>query len=694
MIKKILVFIGLLLTSWDMLLAQSKEVVVDMQNIHHLQLVGKQLYFCEDKTGEMTIQNIQKPENSAKFTLFNKDVFARPATKSVFWFKVNMQNHTHEDAWLEVGSTVAWYIDFYAPDNSGNYTNPIQTGALRPAAQKLYEVNLFWLPLNKAGQTATRTYYFRIQTKRVYELPIQVGTIRALYKNKTLNDYLVAAFVGIVIIMFLYNLFLYISVKDRTYLYYLGYLFCSIFSFTFLHNYPLVEYLEIGFLTKIWWHDNFTIWIAPFYIFMGLFCLDYLELKTKMPRFRHFILLQIVILSFIFPLCRFFDITFIDVRSLSQIVATLFLISCLIPSYYLLFKRDKKARFYALGWTFMVIATICFVLVINGVLPFNPFTRNAIIVGSVLEFWMFSLALADRMNIIKNEKEQLIKDQNAILEHKVVQRTAELSQTNEALNTSLETVAHQRDNILSSINYAKRIQQALLPAREIISEHLQDFLLYYQPKDIVSGDFYWFTHTGDFLFLAVADCTGHGVPGAFMTVVGEVLLDQIINKDNIYSPAEILTELDKRLLKNLQQKKEKLVEDGMDISLLRIDLQNQPWVWAGAKRSIWIFEQGKNELTIYKGDKYPIGSTQYKDKFFQEKEIEVQKGDIIYTFTDGYADQFGEEGKFTIRRFKELLTTNYQKPFEEQEVILDKTLHEWRKEQPQTDDVLVVGIQV
>jgi serine phosphatase RsbU (regulator of sigma subunit) len=330
----------------------------------------------------------------------------------------------------------------------------------------------------------------------------------------------------------------------------------------------------------------------------------------------------------------------------------------------------------------------------------------AVGVGIALEIILFSLGLGYRSNLTEKEKtqaqqqlivqleenERLIKEQNVVLEQKVTERTLELKQSNEELNSTLETVAKQRDDIIASINYARRIQTALLPAKATIQVHLPEYMLFYLPKDIVSGDFYWFSQIAGKTFLAIADCTGHGVPGAFMTVIGENLLDQIVNKDAIYSPAHILTELDTRLLKTLQQQgiNTETVNDGMDISLLQIDLPTRKIVWAGAKRPLWVFEAGKDLPTEYKGDKFPIGSGQFKDKIFTEKEIQLQKDDMVYAFTDGFADQFGAEGKLTVRRFRELF---HVQPFEEQERILAQKLQTWRGAETQTDDVLVIAIQ-
>jgi serine phosphatase RsbU (regulator of sigma subunit) len=255
----------------------------------------------------------------------------------------------------------------------------------------------------------------------------------------------------------------------------------------------------------------------------------------------------------------------------------------------------------------------------------------------------------------------------------------------------------KNEDVIASIKYAKRIQTVLLPKVEKLQSYFSALLLFYQPKDIVSGDFYWFAKNPNdpSILLAVADCTGHGVPGAFMTVIGENLLDQIINKDKITSPAQILENLDERLSQILQHQDiaNEAINDGMDISILHYDKECGLLVWAGAKRPLWIFEAGKNIPTEYKGNRFPVGSTQFKQKDFVETTIQLNSGDIIYAFTDGYADQFGTEGKFTIKKFRNLLQDIHLQDFNEQAKSLQKSLQTWKGQEEQTDDILVVGIR-
>lgn len=303
--------------------------------------------------------------------------------------------------------------------------------------------------------------------------------------------------------------------------------------------------------------------------------------------------------------------------------------------------------------------------------------------------------LKQNMEEIEVQRDDILKKSSSI-----AQQMEEITAQSEALKDANKEIGKQRDDMLSSIVYAKRIQNALLPPREIIEKLLPNFMLFYQPRDIISGDFYWISNTpglGSEVILAVADCTGHGVPGAFMTVIGENLLDQIVNKDKIFEPKHILEELDQRLLKTLikSSKNSEKIHDGMDIALLKIDIKAKVLTFAGARRPLWIFDKDKKGCQVYKGDKFPIGSnSQYEEKSFNQQKVNLMEGDSIYAFSDGYQDQFGSKGKLMVRRFQRTLQRICTQPPTEQEQILEQEFTAWQGQEKQTDDVLVVGVQI
>ena len=274
-----------------------------------------------------------------------------------------------------------------------------------------------------------------------------------------------------------------------------------------------------------------------------------------------------------------------------------------------------------------------------------------------------------------------IKKENKILEEKVAERTIELAQKN-------------RD-ITSSIQYAKRIQLAVLPPLELIFKHFPNSFILYKPKDIVSGDFYWFGAKNGKNIIAVVDCTGHGVPGAFMSMIGHNLLNQIVSEDGITSPAEILIALHQGIQAALRQGTNVVdTSDGMDVAICSIDIETNELQFAGALRPLIIINNTKFEKL--EADKFPIGGSQFgAEPHFTNKSANLTKGDTIYLASDGYADQFGgEKGKkFMVKRFYELLISIQNKTMKEQNEILVNAFNSWRGDIAQVDDILVVGIR-
>ncbi|HEU4718248.1 MAG TPA: two-component regulator propeller domain-containing protein [Bacteroidia bacterium] len=277
-----------------------------------------------------------------------------------------------------------------------------------------------------------------------------------------------------------------------------------------------------------------------------------------------------------------------------------------------------------------------------------------------------------------------IKKENRILEAKVAERTHELAQKNA--------------DITASIEYARRIQSAILPDLSYIYRHLPESFVLYKPKDIVSGDFYWFNYnekTGR-IMLAVADCTGHGVPGALMSIIGHNLLNEIVAEKGIDEPGQVLEKLNEGVRAALKQNlHEKDTTDGMDIALLSIDRAKNEIAFAGALRPLIFIRKGL--LSKIDSDRFPIGGSQdTRERKFNVHRLKVEKGDTLYMFSDGIADQFGgEKGKkFMMKRLLETLTSLQEHPVKEQAQVLDNVFETWKEGFEQVDDVLIVGIRI
>ncbi|MBL4655507.1 MAG: SpoIIE family protein phosphatase [Bacteroidia bacterium] len=336
-------------------------------------------------------------------------------------------------------------------------------------------------------------------------------------------------------------------------------------------------------------------------------------------------------------------------------------------------------------------------------------------------WWFYALCLTTLVISISTfikVRTKKLEEAKKILEEKVAERTKEVVAQKEEIekkNTSLEDanqeIAKQKDivdlknkDITDSIKYAEQIQEAILPNRDLLHNPSFSSFIYYKPKDIVSGDFYWFSQKNNILVVAAVDCTGHGVPGAFMSVVGNTLLNQIVNENKITKPSEILDNLHFGVRTALRQDEEGSgSRDGMDIALCTITFENNldqvknkvvSLQYAGANRPL--FHVSGDELNIIKGTKFAIGGLQMDEKHdYVNNDVQVKSGDSIFLTSDGYIDQFGGPygKKFMTRRFKDFLFDNREIPLDKQFSIFDKNFSEWKGDIEQLDDVLIIGMK-
>ena len=283
---------------------------------------------------------------------------------------------------------------------------------------------------------------------------------------------------------------------------------------------------------------------------------------------------------------------------------------------------------------------------------------------------------------------------------------------NAKLEAQKQIVEGKNIEITDSINYAKRIQKAVLQAEERDLKNFPNHFILFKPKDIVSGDFYWMLEKNDDIYITAADCTGHGVPGAFMSMLGIAFLNEITAQNESHSPAEILNQLRFKIIKELGQKGE-LGEsrDGMDMSMIKYNIKDRKIEWAGANNPLWMISSNKETIDYVdetieindseyhfceiKANKQPIGYSNNLEPFVNHK-LQLDNGDSIYLFSDGFADQFGgEKGKkFMKKRFKNLLIENEKLPMEEQRERLEFSFNNWKGDIEQLDDVCVIGIRV
>jgi serine phosphatase RsbU (regulator of sigma subunit) len=263
---------------------------------------------------------------------------------------------------------------------------------------------------------------------------------------------------------------------------------------------------------------------------------------------------------------------------------------------------------------------------------------------------------------------------------------------NKIITEQKEIVEEKNKEIMDSINYARRIQTAILPPNKIVKEYLPDSFILYKPKDIVAGDFYWMEKSGDKLLIAAADCTGHGVPGAIVSVICNNGLNRSVREHKLTDPGEILDQTRKIVISEFEKSEEE-VKDGMDIALC--SLENNILKYAGAHNPLWIIKKDSSEVTEIKANKQPIGKFEAARPFTTHS-IELEEGDTFYIFSDGYADQFGGDRgkKFKTNKFKELLVSIQSESVDRQKEIIDESFENWKGDLEQLDDVCVMCVRV
>jgi serine phosphatase RsbU (regulator of sigma subunit) len=292
-------------------------------------------------------------------------------------------------------------------------------------------------------------------------------------------------------------------------------------------------------------------------------------------------------------------------------------------------------------------------------------------------------------------KEQYITELSETNSHLITATWRERELKDELQKTKI-LVEKQNKNILDSINYAKRIQKAIIPRLENIREDLPHTDWMYKPKDVVSGDFPYYFKKDNLLYYAAIDCTGHGVPGAMMSLIGCLLLNDILSDKEVYSPAEVLSKLHARVVKTLNQdNSNNKAADGMDVAICCYNTATKKLEYSGAHRPLYLVRKGE-EIIQYKGGKYPVGGNQYKGKNnYPNHQVDLLPEDVVYFFSDGYPDQFGGENdlKFGPKRIRKLLEKNSDKSVNVNIQILSNSFDDWMEGKKQIDDVLLIGIK-
>jgi len=703
--RKVIIPILFLLT--QMIHAQKPMVLTDY--IYRESLSDYQVFFYHDPNCTFDIQGVYSPyysDNFRRFDFSNNELgldHIRPG--DCLWFRFIFDNRAPESVsfHLQPGlfSTVGQFR-LYQRFPNGVITQRISGYQVDPS-EKDFNISgsddlRFYIPPGEIDTIYLSTTI--IEETVIPELTFTVSTHDNVLKKDKRRRLIFGFFLGIMIIMILYHLTIYLQVREISYLYYNlyiiafialfinkeGYIYEVLYQFTsepintFLLEIFLLCFLLLG-RAYLDTRKNLRVWdrillMAIGFIVSGLI-LQLVTITLSNRGYKIPYLLTIILLSI----------------NIISAVASLFL--AIMPAFILRKKKFAPATYFLIANIFLIMGVFLIVF-------FNEYTigKHGLEIGVTLQIVTFSVGLGGKINLLKRDREMAqkriimqlrenaaLKDKvNRELEDKVRERTKEI-------RLQKEQIEKQNKEIKYSFDYAKRIQSTVLPPVDVFDNLFAEHFILLKPRDIVSGDFYWVSQKENKVFLTASDCTGHGVPGSLMSMLGITMLHEIVNEKDFGRSDKILNELRVSIARTLKQEgKPGEQKDGMDMVMLIYDRNTRKLEFSGANNPMYIIRKG--EMLEFKGNNMPVA---YYDNMadFDRQTIQIQKGDRVYLFTDGFPDQFGgKDGKkFKYKPFKELLLEVHERPMDEQKRILQMVFDEWKGGLDQIDDVLVMGLR-
>lgn len=792
--NRILLLICLLSSSLHSSFGQSQEpgeLIIHARNrAINIEREIPKLWLLSDPTTNYTIETIQKDIVQEKFTLSNIER-GQLSSSQVYWMKLKLKSNLYRDSEWILSLGLVSNADVFLFYEKDRYTwkkaGQFVTYSERDVKTGRFNSVDVYLPAQQELEI-----YIRFFNQVNYPPDLNARLIpKNTWMEKNIGNGLVQGFFqGLLWMMLVYSLFLYFTVGDQTYFYYALYILTT--SLYWLNFY--------GYWGELFWGSlpSFNYLYMPFTVYLGIllyleFMRYYLQTQKNAPKWDN----AIRVAQYLFAGITIFQIILATLSYehywiLEKYINTGFFIVLLIITAFIFSFGDLVAQYFAAGTASMFIGGTILLLGSSRFfdIPYNDLIYQLGIIG---EIGIFALGLSERYKISESDKriaqrdfiEQLEENRklqtkvNRELEQKVRERTNKIERQNKEILLQSEEIEMQKalleetnqiladknQHITDSIIYASRIQEAILYDYRVIEHRFKDAFIFYTPKDIVSGDFFWYSEllsdpiiqsnratstqeairpanrTIDNLqnvqltpklersygsgpenplpevskislpgktkalpqvveynqlkIIAVADCTGHGVPGAFMTVMGNDFLHEIVNKGHITDPAQILTELDRKVVHTLRKTQEiHQISDGMDIGILIYDEKNQILSFSGAVHPLYLVRE--YEIQTFKSARFSIGySSYYKSKKFETVKIKVQPDDVFYMSSDGFQDQFGgpHGAKYLRKKFRKLLLNISHLPMAEQKRRLAKELKDWMRAYPQTDDILVLGIK-
>lgn len=708
-------------------MAQEQVPVVKLSASKPSYTLGKFLYYLEDKTNQLTFKEVlNAPQRFKKSTTKNLNF---GFSKATYWLRCQVsQDKNAQFNWLlNQDYPLIDEVVFYYQDAQGNWQHK-KNGDQMPIYKRSPQTRTIVFPLKLLLPNKVHTFYLKLKSGGTIQLPLYIQRSGYFHKEQTQTDMFYGIFIGILLLISINNIFLGFVFRKRSYFFYVLYIWGSMLLYTSLsgHTYQYV-WGKFPYLT------NPMIVLSMGCIIIGLttFIKQFLNITQSILKPILNILSAIGGILAIFA----FTIEYNKIISIATSIVALSILVALLTGIYAMLRREISAQYFVLAFAIYLMGVGAGLFRAWGVLPINFFTIHAVEIGNIVEIILIAFAINDRykreqrqnLEAKENAQRETLKAQrkalaiqqeaNENLEDKVKERTSALQETNEELlkmseelrdkleqlNATQELVKYnatlvsqKNRRIQDSIKAALSIQRAILPNKEERNKLLGEHYIIYRPKDIVSGDFYWTRQVGNKTVLAAVDCTGHGVPGAFMSLIGYNALEKIVIGNQITDPAIALQELN-REISQLFSKQKHFTNSGMDIVLLvweKTSGGKVKMVFSAAKSSLYYIMPPYGTLQRLKGDNLFIGELKKGQKQFTNQEVLLEKGSLIYTGSDGITDQNDvNRRRLGILRLQTMLQENATLPLKEQKRLLEEALDQHQRNTTQRDDILWLGVK-
>ncbi len=663
--------------------------------------ITERMSYFEDESAALSSKEFLDKKSTLKQVKMSTRVVNLDFTNSAYFVHFSIENKKglNRSLVLETARPFTNEVELYCVTTQ---TTELSGDAI-PFSSKSIPTNVSALPLSiPAGETYE--YVLRVSSKGE-----NLGFSMTFYDKDAFisvdsnQKLFIGVFLGIFIFVIIIYIAFYMMLRERLFLVYVLYAF-----FSGLMQFAIDGHMhEFVFTSGGYFTQHCVIVIAGAAVIMGMqYATRYLDLKGFWKRVGQVISAMVLVTMIVslIPQVRF-EIPYRLVNSFSMLGLVFMIVTGLIQR-----RKRRVNNLFLLGLSFLVLGGFVFILGNLGIVDAPFITQNALKLGTLLEMISLAILMAGRYKRLQEEREMAqkallveLEEKNKITKEAKERLEIEVKERTKEIEAQRLELKEKNEDFMASVTYAERIQSAVLSNEEKFQNILPNSFVLMQPKDVVSGDFYWVDELksddesqSDKIGYVTADCTGHGVPGALVSIIGNHLLEAAKVSSSLLNPGKALDELSLGMNAALNSRYvSEQIRDGMDLTLCLIDKTQRVLHFSGARNSAYIVRNG--ELIELKGDRKSIGFNPLEESHeFETQTFQLEKGDMIYTCSDGYADQFGgpKGKKFMSKRLKTLFIEISNLPFSEQQSILRQTLTDWRGSLEQLDDILVIGVRI